>query len=104
MITSFTANNKPIVVDPNLYNNWILPQTNVATATGDIRPKQTLDAYTVTDPTKNLRDRFIKWYQSAVNPTAVPTATELAVIITRHYLFICLCIVWRIFIYCMRKR
>jgi len=78
MITSFTANNKPIVVDQNLYNSWILPQTNVATATGDIRPKQTLDAYTVTDPTKNLRDRFIKWYQSPVNPTAVPLAVDLA--------------------------
>jgi hypothetical protein len=77
MTTSYTANNKPIVVDPNLYNSWILPQTNTATATGDIRPKQTLDAYTVTDVTKNLRDRFIKWYQSPVNPTAGSTATDL---------------------------
>jgi hypothetical protein len=83
MITSWTANNKPIALDQNLFNSWIVPETSVSTQKGDIRPKQTLDAYTVADFTKNNRDRFVKWYASPVNPTTVPTTTELAAYYTQ---------------------
>ena len=79
MTTSWTANNKPIVMDIGLYNSWVIPQTVASPATADIRPKQTIDPYsTSSDATKSNRDRFIKWYASPVNPTKASTAAELA--------------------------
>jgi tetratricopeptide (TPR) repeat protein len=84
MNQSWSPNNKTIIMDSALYRSWVYPQTNTSTATGDIRPKQTLDAYTVSDPTKNNRDRFIKFYASSINPTKVPTAAELAVYYTQQ--------------------
>ncbi|WP_300597449.1 RagB/SusD family nutrient uptake outer membrane protein [Niabella sp.] len=79
MITSWTANNKPIVMDIDLYNSWVIPQTVAAPATVDIRPKQTIDPYSASgDATKSNRDRFVKWYASPVNPTKASTAAELA--------------------------
>ncbi|MCD2425779.1 RagB/SusD family nutrient uptake outer membrane protein [Niabella pedocola] len=79
MTTSWTANNKPIAMDIDLYNNWVMPQTVAAPAPVDIRPKQTIDPYSASnDPTRSNRDRFIKWYASPANPTKASTATELA--------------------------
>ncbi|ANH83995.1 hypothetical protein A8C56_15790 [Niabella ginsenosidivorans] len=79
MVTSWTANNKPIVMDADLYNNWVIPQTVAAPAEVDIRPKQTIDPYSRNnDPTASYRDRFVKWYASPVNPTKASTAAELA--------------------------
>lgn len=67
MQTSWTENNKQLIVDEQIWSTWFLPQTT-PTHTADIRPKQTLDVY-VGMP-GNKRDRFIKWYPTAANPTA----------------------------------
>jgi tetratricopeptide (TPR) repeat protein len=60
MMISWTANNKPIVVDIDTWNRWWTPLAPPA----DIRVKQTMDVYV------SNRDRFIKWYPTATNPTA----------------------------------
>lgn len=60
MMISWTANNKPIVVDQDTWNRWWTPLTPPA----DIRVKQTMDVYMTN------RDRFIKWYPTATAPTA----------------------------------
>ncbi|HEX7757732.1 MAG TPA: RagB/SusD family nutrient uptake outer membrane protein [Niabella sp.] len=79
MTTSWTANNKPIVMDIDLYNSWVIPQTVAAPDPVDVRAKQTIDPYSANnDATKSNRDRFIKWYASPVNPTKAATAAELA--------------------------
>lgn len=79
MTTSWTSNNKPIVLDVDLYNSWVIPQTVASPAAVDIRPKQTIDPYSASsDATKSNRDRFIKWYASPTNPTKASTSAELA--------------------------
>lgn len=79
MNTSWTSNNKPIVMDIGLYNSWVIPQTVAAPAMIDIRPKQTIDPYSRNNnATASNRDRFIKWYASPVNPTKSSTSAELA--------------------------
>jgi|RhiMetdeSRZDD1v2_1073273.scaffolds.fasta_scaffold01614_8 starch-binding outer membrane protein, SusD/RagB family len=60
MMISWTANNKPIVVDIDTWNRWWTPLAPPA----DIRVKQTMDVYV------SNRDRFLKWYPTATNPTA----------------------------------
>lgn len=60
MMISWTANNKPMVVDLDTWNKWWTPLAPPA----DIRVKQTIDVYMTN------RDRFIKWYPTAINPTA----------------------------------
>jgi hypothetical protein len=60
MMISWTANNKPMVVDLDTWNKWWTPLAPPA----DIRVKQTIDVYMTN------RDRFIKWYPTATNPTA----------------------------------
>ena len=60
MMISWTANNKPIIVDIDTWNKWWTPLTPPA----DIRVKQTMDVYV------SNRDRFIKWYPTAPAPTA----------------------------------
>ncbi len=85
MNTSWTQNNKPIVMDIDLYNNWVIPQTVAAPAAVDIRPKQTIDPYSRSnDATASNRDRFIKWYASPVNPTKASTTAELAIYYSRE--------------------
>lgn len=66
MQTSWTANNKQVIVDEGIWTSWFLPQTT-ATPSPDIRPKQTLDVYF--GMPSNKRDRFIKWYPTEANPT-----------------------------------
>ena len=66
MQTSWTANNKQIIVDEGIWATWFLPQTTES-ASPDIRPQQTLDVF-VGLP-NNKRDRFIKWYPTEANPT-----------------------------------
>ncbi|MDM1296217.1 RagB/SusD family nutrient uptake outer membrane protein [Sphingobacterium sp. N143] len=66
MQTSWTANNKQIVVDGGVWSSWFLPQTT-DNPSPDIRPKQTLDVYY--GMPSNNRDRFIKWYPTDPNPT-----------------------------------
>ena len=76
MEISWTANNKQVIVDQDLWNNYFKPY--VTTTPGpDIRPRQTLDVWNAYPGTNN-RDRFIKWYASPVSPTRSSTATELA--------------------------
>ena len=60
MMISWSSNNKPIVVDLDTWNRWWTPLTPPA----DMRVKQTMDVYMTN------RDRFIKWYPTATNPTA----------------------------------
>lgn len=81
---SYTPNNKQIRVDPDLFTKYFLPATTTA-ATGDIRPKQTLDLYTVANRANNNRDRFVKWYQSPVNPTATTTTAQLNTYFTQNH-------------------
>ncbi|MBO9617649.1 MAG: RagB/SusD family nutrient uptake outer membrane protein [Niabella sp.] len=79
MVTSWTANNKPMAMDIDLYNSWVIPQTVASPTAVDIRPKQTIDPYSANnDATKSNRDRFIKWYASPANPTKAASATDLA--------------------------
>ncbi|WP_316816400.1 RagB/SusD family nutrient uptake outer membrane protein [Pedobacter nyackensis] len=68
MQTSWTDNNKQIVVDEDIWDKWFQPQFSAATRTTDIRPQQTADVF-FAQPRAN-RDRFIKWYATAANPTA----------------------------------
>ncbi|MEO6520650.1 MAG: RagB/SusD family nutrient uptake outer membrane protein [Mucilaginibacter sp.] len=75
MVLGPANNNKGMQLDPLFYASYFLPQTT-ATHTNDIRPKQTLDLYIT--PTNN-RDRFVKFAQSPVNPTAASTAADLAI-------------------------
>lgn len=66
MQTSWSPNNKEIIVDEGLWNSWFLPQTT-NDASPDIRPQQTLDVYV--DLPNNKRDHFIKWYPTDPQPT-----------------------------------
>ncbi len=66
MQTSWTANNKQIIVDEDIFSSWFAVQTS-PTPSPDIRPKQTLDVYPATG---NKRDRLVKWYPTAANPIA----------------------------------
>lgn len=76
-VTSFTQNNKTFQVDPLLYTKYFLPHAQTVRPNTDIRPKQTLDLYTVANPANNNRDRFVKYYASPVNPTAATSTTAL---------------------------
>ena len=67
METSWTANNKQIIVDEGIWASWFQPQTTADRNT-DIRPRQTLDVFTGLP--NNKRDRFIKWYPTVANATA----------------------------------
>lgn len=82
-VTSYTPNNKTFQVDPLLYTRYFFPQTQ-AVHTNDIRPKQTLDLYTVANPANNNRDRFLKFYPSPVNPVAAIPAAELNIWYTQQ--------------------
>ncbi|MFA4867035.1 MAG: RagB/SusD family nutrient uptake outer membrane protein [Pedobacter sp.] len=78
MQTSWTSNNKQIVIDEDIWEKWYQPQYQVTTRTTDIRPQQTADVFLA--QTKPNRDRFIKWYNTAANPTAAdkwPASREL---------------------------
>lgn len=78
MILGPANNNKGIQLDPLLWASYFLPQTT-ATHTTDIRPKQTLDVFAVSNPAQNNRDRFVKYVQSPANPTGASTAADLAI-------------------------
>jgi len=66
MQTSWSPNNKNIVIDEDIFASWFAVQTST-TPSPDIRPKQTADVYPVAN---NKRNRFLKWYPTAANPTA----------------------------------
>jgi tetratricopeptide (TPR) repeat protein len=76
-VTSFTTNNKTFQVDPLLYTKYFFPHSQTVRPNNDIRPKQTLDLYTVANPANNNRDRFVKFYASPVNPVATTPAADL---------------------------
>ncbi|TCC89088.1 RagB/SusD family nutrient uptake outer membrane protein [Pedobacter frigiditerrae] len=76
-VISFTQNNKTFQVDPLLYTKYFFPHSQAVRPNTDIRPKQTLDLYTVANPANNNRDRFVKWYASPTNPTAATSTAEL---------------------------
>lgn len=78
MQTSWTPNNKQIVVDEAMWDKWFQPEYAATTRTTDIRPRQTADVF-LAQPKPN-RDRFIKWYATEANPTAAdkwPVTREL---------------------------
>ncbi|SFG81371.1 Starch-binding associating with outer membrane [Pedobacter insulae] len=77
-VTSWTSNNKTFQVDPILYTNYFFPHSQTVRPNTDIRPKQTLDLYTVANPANNNRDRFLKYYASPTNPTATTSTAALA--------------------------
>ncbi|MBB6501237.1 RagB/SusD family nutrient uptake outer membrane protein [Pedobacter cryoconitis] len=87
MQTSWTANNKQIVIDEGIWATWFQPQTLV-TRSADIRPRQTADVF-LAQPKPN-RDRFIKWYPTASNAVAAepwPAANQtLPVFLTMYRL------------------
>lgn len=66
MQTSWSPNNKQIIVDEGVWATWFQPQTTTSPSP-DIRPQQTLDVYFGLP--SNKRDRFIKWYPTDANPT-----------------------------------
>lgn len=66
METSWSPNNKQIIVDEGIWATWFQPQTTPERNT-DIRPRQTLDVFTGLP--SNKRDRFIKWYPTVANAT-----------------------------------
>lgn len=68
MQSSWSPNNKEIVVDEDIWAKWFQPEYLVTTRTTDIRPRQTADVF-VAQPKPN-RDRFIKWYPTAASPVA----------------------------------
>jgi tetratricopeptide (TPR) repeat protein len=68
MQTSWSPNNKEIVVDQDIWAKWLQPEYSAATRTTDIRPRQTADVF-LAQPKPN-RDRFIKWYATDANPFA----------------------------------
>lgn len=77
MQTSWTNNNKQVVVDEDIWATWFQPQTQ-PTRSPDIRPRQTADVF-LAQPKPN-RDRFIKWYPTAASPTAAdpfPASNQL---------------------------
>ncbi|SHG31414.1 RagB/SusD family nutrient uptake outer membrane protein [Pedobacter caeni] len=67
MQSSWTSNNKQISIDEGIWATWFQPQSQ-ATRSSDIRPRQTADVF-LAQPKPN-RDRFLKWYPTAANPTA----------------------------------
>ncbi|MXV14982.1 RagB/SusD family nutrient uptake outer membrane protein [Hufsiella ginkgonis] len=69
----YSANNKRMRVDPLLVTSYFDP-IKLTPNTGDIRPKQTIDLY---QRTNAIGYRFVKWYNSPVNPTAL-AATDAA--------------------------
>ena len=78
MQTSWTSNNKQISIDEGIYATWFQPQVSATTRTTDIRPRQTADVFF--GGTKPNRDRFVKWYPTAANPTAAdpwPASNQL---------------------------
>lgn len=78
MQTSWTSNNKQISIDEGIYATWFQPQVSATTRTTDIRPRQTADVFY--GGTKPNRDRFVKWYPTAANPTAAdpwPASNQL---------------------------
>ncbi len=83
-VTSWTSNNKTFQVDPLLYAKYFFPHSQTNRPNTDIRPKQTLDLYTVANPLNNNRDRFVKYYASPTNPTATTSAAELAQFYTQQ--------------------
>lgn len=86
MQTSWSPNNKNIVIDEDIFASWFAVQTS-STPSPDIRPKQTADVYPVIG---NKRNRFLKWYPTEANPTAAapwpPTNEYVPVYFTMYRL------------------
>lgn len=74
MQTSWTSNNKNIIIDEGIFASWFAVQTS-PTPSPDIRPKQTADVYPATN---NKRDRFLKWYATPADPIAAVTSATWA--------------------------